>query len=339
MTRGAHLYLAAAVAAGVALSGAAPPRARAAETIKISMLKQAGGAPFFIAQDKGYFAAEGLAAEFVYSGSGQAVAVGVASGDIDFGAVGISGGLYNLAGQGALKIIAGAYRDAPGFPVFALLASNRAYAAGLTAYDKLPGHLVGATAIGSAGHYTLALIAEKFGFDLSSVRVASMGSTGNANTAVAGGQVDASSALVNAALPLLQAGSVHLIGYPGEVAPWQLAVIFTATKTANERRDTVERFLRAYRQGAHAFDDAFVGPDGKRKDGPAAPEILAIIGKAIGAPADEVTKELFYVDPDGRLDAADIAHQIAWFKSQGMVKGNFGPASAIDQRYAIPMAH
>ena len=306
-----------------------------AETIKISLLKQAGGAPLFIAQEKGYFAEEGLAAELVYSGAGQAVAVAVTSGDIDFGVVGVSGGLYNLAGQGALKIIAGAYRDAPGFPVFAFLASNRAYAASLTSYEKLPGHVVGVTAIGSAGHYTLALMAEKFRFDLGSVRVVSIGSTTNAMTAIVGGQIDASSQLANTAMPLVQSGSVHLIGYPGEIAPWQLAVAFTATKTANERRDTVERFLRAYRKGARSFNDAFLGPDGTRKDGPAAPEMLAIIGKAIGSPADQVAQTISYVDPDGRLDARDIVHQIEWYKAQGMVKGDFDPVSVIDQRYAV----
>src|SRR5579863_1663683 len=304
-------------------------RGATAETIKISLLKQAGGAPLFIAQEKGYFAAEGLTAELVYFEAGQAVAVAVASGDIDFGTVGISGGLYNLAGQGALKIIAGSYREAPGFPVFAFVASNRAYAAGLKSYADLPGHIVGLTAIGSAGHYTLALIAEKFGLDLGSIRVVSMQSTSNIASALAGGQADAASQLANTAVAMVQAGSARLIGFPGEIVPWQTAVTFTATKTANERRDTVERFLRAYRKGARTYYEAFVGPDGKRKDGPAAPEMLAIIGKNLNLPVEQVAQSISYVDPDGRLDAKDILHQIAWYKSQGMVKGDFDPASVI----------
>lgn len=326
------------LALGVLLAGGiVRARDAAAETIKISLLKQAGAAPLFIAQEKGYFAAEGLTAALVYFQAGQAVAVAVASGDIDFGTVGISGGLYNLAGQGALKIIAGSYREAPGFPVFAFVASNRAYAAGLKSYADLPGHVIGLTAIGSSGHYTLALIAEKLGLDLASIRVVSMQSTSNIASALGGGQIDAASQLANTAVPMVAAGNAHLIGFPGEIVPWQTAVVFTATKTANERRDTVERFLRAYRKGARLYYDAFVGPDGKRKDGPAAPDMLALIGKNLDLPVAQVAQSISYLDPDGRLDATDILHQIAWYKSQGMVKGDFDPTSVIDTRYALPL--
>jgi NitT/TauT family transport system substrate-binding protein len=322
----------------VALAIAAFTSASAiAEPIKIALLKQGGSGPLFIAEEKGYFAAEGVPAELVYFADGQAVAVAVVSGDIDFGVVGISGGFYSLAGQGALRIIAGAYREAPGFPLFAIIASNRAYAAGLKSYKDLPGHSAAVTAIGSAGHYTLALIAEKFGFDLKSLRILPTQSTSNSNSAVAGGQVDAGMQLASSAVTMLQNGSVQLLGWAGDDVPWQTAVAFTATKTANDRRDTVERFLRAYRNGARTYHDAFIGPDEKRADGPSAQEIMAIIAKYNGLSTEQVGQAIAYVDPEARLDVKDVRHQIAWFKSQGMVKGEIDSDAIIDQRYVIPL--
>jgi hypothetical protein len=44
-----------------------------------------------------------------------------------------------------------------------------------------------------------------------------------------------------------------------------------------------------------------------------------------------------YDDPEGRLDVKDILRQVAWFRSQGLVKGEFDGESVIDQRYAVPL--
>jgi len=78
----------------------------AAETIKIGTQKPVGG-PLYIANDKGYYAAEGLTPEYVFFEAGEPIAVAVASGAVDFAVAGLTGGFYSLAGQGALKIIAG----------------------------------------------------------------------------------------------------------------------------------------------------------------------------------------------------------------------------------------
>jgi len=117
-------------------------RIAVAEPVKVGLLKLPSAAPIYIALEKGYFAAEGLDASLVHFESGQAIAVAVAGRAIDFGVGGISAALYNLAGQGAVRIIAGAYNEMPGFPDAAFLVSNRAYAAGLTSMKALAGHSV-----------------------------------------------------------------------------------------------------------------------------------------------------------------------------------------------------
>lgn len=44
-----------------------------------------------------------------------------------------------------------------------------------------------------------------------------------------------------------------------------------------------------------------------------------------------------YVDTDERLDVRDITRQIAWFKAQGMIKGEVEIDQVIDKRYVIPL--
>ena len=36
-------------------------------------------------------------------------------------------------------------------------------------------------------------------------------------------------------------------------------------------------------------------------------------------------------------DVKDIFHQIAWYQSQGMLKGEFGIEQVIDRRYLLPL--
>src|SRR3984885_13920991 len=73
----------------------------------ISLPRSLANAPFLIAEARGYFAAEGLTPDFIYSDSAGPITMAVVSGDADFGDTGLSGGFLNLAGQGTMRIIAG----------------------------------------------------------------------------------------------------------------------------------------------------------------------------------------------------------------------------------------
>jgi len=313
------------------------PESVGAEQIKIGILKIAASGPVYLAQEKGYFTAEGLGVELVYFNASEPIAVATASGDIDLGVDGLTGGFYSLAGQGALRIIAGAYHEFPGFHNGGFLVSNRAFDGGLKTPKDLPGHSVAITQVGSTLHYVLGLIAEKYGFDLGSMRILPLQSAPNIVSAIVGGQADAAVVNGTAVMPLIQRGNAKLIGWVGDETPWQIGAIWCATKTADERRDTVERFLRAFRKGAQDYHEAFIDPDEKRNDGPTAPEVQTIIAKYMGQPVELVKLGIPYIDAEARLDVKDILHQIAWYKSQGMLKGPIDSEEIIDERYVVPL--
>ena len=152
-----------AIAAMAVLSLPAAP-ARAADKVSVSVLTFVSSAPLFIAQDRGHFAKEGLEVEIKFFAAAQPVAVAVTSGDVDFGTTGLTAGFFNLAGKGTLKIICAQSREEKGWEFNAYVASNQAYAAGLTGLDKLPGRNFGISTIGSSHHYMLGKLAEKRGF-------------------------------------------------------------------------------------------------------------------------------------------------------------------------------
>jgi NitT/TauT family transport system substrate-binding protein len=323
--------------ATLAVALAALAGAARAEAIKIGIVHNSGQGPFYLAIDHGYFAAEGLEATLVPFDAAQPVAVAVVSRDVDFGAVAATGGFYSLAGQGALKIIAGETHEVPGFQLFGFVVANAAYDAGLKSAKDLAGHSVAVTQVGSGYHYALALLAEKFNVDLKSVRILPLQSIPNIASALTGAQADGAMLNATASAPLRARGSVKLVAWSGDETPYQATVLFTATRTADERRDTVERFFRAYRKGAHEYHDAFTGPGGSRADQANADAVAAVIGKYTGLSPQQVKAGIGYDDPDARLDYKDILHQVAWFREQGLVKGEFEPQSVIDQRYAKPL--
>ncbi|HUB94295.1 MAG TPA: ABC transporter substrate-binding protein [Stellaceae bacterium] len=324
------------------LSGAAMLLALAAapcnaQPIKIGTVKVPASGAIYIAQEKGYFAAEGVPADLVFFDSGQPIAVAATSGAIDFGATAISAGFYSLAGQGELRIIAAAAEDVPHFESQAFLVSTAAYKAGFTALKDFPGHSYALSQIGSSAQYALGLIADKYGFPIGSVRILPMQSIGNAVNAVAGGRADITLNSATAELGAVKSGGARILAYLGDEKSYQFGVVFTSTATANNRSDLVQRFLRAYREGARDYHDAFAAPDGARRNGPTAPAILAILEKYVSVPPDQLAAAVSYIDADARLDTADVTHQVAWFKSQNLLKGDVDTATLIDRRYVTPL--
>jgi NitT/TauT family transport system substrate-binding protein len=314
-----------------------PPQRAAAEDVKIGYIKVTALAPVMVAQAKGYFAAEGLDAEIVAFDAPVPVAQAVVSGAVDFGTTGPSGAFYNLAGQGALHIIAGMAREAPSFQFLAVLASNRAYNAGLTSVKALAGHSVAVSDIGGAAHYSLTLIEEKYHIDPASVRVTPLQGISAAISALAGGSVDASSSPSTAFAPVIERGDAKLLAYVGDETPWQAGIVYTTRKTADERRGTVEKVLRALKNAMRDYHDAFTGPDERRKDGPTAPDILAILSKQLGQPPAQVARAIAYVDRDGRVDVKDLNHQVAFLRAQGLIKGTVDLDAIVDKRYVVPL--
>lgn len=304
----------------------------AGEPLRIGVLKLASSGPVFIAAARGYFTAEGIDAELRFFDAAQPVAVAVVSGDIDIGVTGLTAGFYNLAGKGALRIIGAQSREEPGYHLIAYVASNRAFAAGLTALADLPGHSVAISQIGSTFHYSVALLAEKLGFPLTRLRLVPLQSMSNMAAAVRGGQVDAALLPATVAVPLVEAGEAHPLGWVGDETPWQLGAIFAGERLITAHRAAVAGFIRAYRRGAQDFHAAFLtkGADGRPQEGAQAAECLAIIARYTGQSADQIRLGIPYVDPDAKLLVDDIHRQVAWYQGQGLVDASVDAAKVLD---------
>jgi NitT/TauT family transport system substrate-binding protein len=316
------------LAAVVALAALIAAPAGAADKTSVSALKLSSSGPLFLAQDLGYFAAEGLEVEIKYFAAAQPVAVAVVSGDVEFGVTGLTAGFYNLAGKGALKIVAGQSREQPGYKLSAYMVSNAAFDAGLKTPD-FRGRSFAMTQVGSTFHYMVGLLAEKKGFDIAGMRLVALQSIPNMVSALKGGQVETAIMPSTVAIPMADRGEAKIVGWAGDETPWQLGALFTSPKQIEQKRAVVERFVRAWQKGAAAYDLAFQ----RKTDAAATEKALDIVAKYTDQPKTSLLLGLPYVDAEARFSAKDVARQVAWWQAQGQADKSIVAAEVVDTRF------
>ena len=304
---------------------------------RIGVLRLSSSAPVFIAQDKGYFREAGLDVELKFFDAAQPIAVATTSADVDFGITAFTAGLYNLAGKGTLRVIGGMSREKAGYPLIGYFASNNAYAAGLKTPKDLAGKRVAVTQIGSSFHYSLGLLADKYGFKLSEVKVLPLQSLSNAAAALKGETVDAALLPVSTARPLIETGGARFLGWVGDETPWQLGAVFASPKTlANKALAT--RLLAALVRADREYHDVILAAvkDGKAPIDEKTKPLLDIIAKYTNLPVEQVVGNCAYIDPDGKLDVKNVANQIVWLQEQGFVDKGFDADAIIAKEYVKP---
>lgn len=333
LSRRSVLFTAALASTALMLS-AQPALAQAKDKASIAALPFISTAPIFIAKERGYFDAEGIDLDIKIFNAAQAVAVAVASGDADFGITAFTGGFFNLAGKGVLKVVAAQSREEPGYNFVAYVASKKAYEAGFNSPKQFAGKSVAITTVGSSFHYNLGMLADKYGFKLDQVTMKPVQSVPNMMAALSGGQVDATILPANNALKLEKDGTGKIIGWVHEHTPWQLGALFTSTKNVQDKRPMVERFVKAYQKGLKDYADAFLAKDsqGNRMVGEKALAAMPALEKWVQPkPTLDIVKVgANYMDPQARLMVKNIYEQVAWYQAQGLVDKSVNAKDFLD---------
>lgn len=316
-----------------------PFAAQAADPVRLGLLRTLSPAPFYMAQESGYFRDEGIDLTFRFFDAAQPIAAAAVSGDIDMGLTALTGGFFNLAEKGTLKVIGGGLHEQKGYEGSAILASNQAFDGGLTSVDKLGGHSFAITQYGSSFHYMVGRIAEAKGFDIKSGSLRPVQQVSNMVAAVGSGQVDATIAIASQAKPLAASGQAHILGWAGDIVPYQITALFTTTGLIADKPDMLKRFAKSYQRGVADYREAFLrlDPLGKPINDAKTEAAIPLITKYVFIGDPEARRKILdgvgYYDAGGALDVADVIDQVRWFKGQGLVKGDGDPMAMIDTRF------
>ena len=193
------------------------PAPRRSSRSRLGLLHTLSPAPFYIAQERGYFRDEGIDLTFRFFEAAQPIAAAAVAGDIDVGVTALTGGFFNLAEKGTLKVIGGAMHEEKGYEGSA----DHRFEQGVR---RRPDHACANwPAIASPSRNTArrsttcsAASPRSEHFDMKSVELRPVQQVPNMLAAVESGQVDATIAIASQAKPLAAAGKAHIIGWVGD---------------------------------------------------------------------------------------------------------------------------
>jgi NitT/TauT family transport system substrate-binding protein len=298
--------------------------------VRIGLTREASAAPLLVAIAAGYLEAEGLDPQLTYFASDSLVSAAVAAAKIDIGMTSLSAPFYRYAAAHDLKMIASRSSDQTGFPMYALLISGKAHAAGLSGVRGLTHRRIGVADAESGSSYALFSIASRFGLDFGSIKTAALKSTAGELGALSRGEIDAAllpyAATIHAARP---GQSLLLLS---DLAAWQQGVVFTTATTIATRRDLTARFMRAYQRGTADYQFNFLAYDdaGDFIPGPHYDEYLHLIARQLRIPPDLLAVTKTYCDRRANLDAADIEKQIRFWQEQRRLDRRIAAADLMD---------
>ncbi|MBV6658098.1 MAG: ABC transporter substrate-binding protein [Devosiaceae bacterium] len=307
-------------------------------SIKVGALRFTSHAASFVAFERGYFADAGLDVEFEFFQAAQPMALAIASGDADYAVTAISGALVSLAERGATKVIGGALSEEQGIDGQKIVASNAAFADGVTSPAALAGRTWAVTQAGSSFHYMGSKISGAEGVE---VEFQPLQGVGNIIGALRSDQVDAWSIVPHIAKPLAAGGAINIIGDVADYLPnYQVTTVFTSTANAAEERAKTEAFLAAFARGAADFNAALVDKT-EGEDG--AEEMVQLIhnyvytDRELDAARPAIVNGAMRINEGAALNTTSVEDQLNWFKSEGLVDQAASMENLVDTSYVDTM--
>ena len=314
--------------------GLATPAIAQGRKLTIGALRFTSHAGSFVAVERDYFKNAGLDVELRFFDAAQPMAVGVASGDVDYAVTAISGGLVSLAQKGAIKVIGGALTEEPGIDGQKYLVSDAAFKAGITSPAMLDGKSFGVTQAGSSFHYMGSKMAQAEGID---VVFKPLQKVGAVIGALKSGQIDSWVIVPHIAKPLAASGAVHIVGDVATYLPdYQVTTIFTSTANANDQRDMTSAFLQAYSQGAADYNAAMIEKTGGAEGEAEMVELLhkyVYEDKTLEAATPGIVQGTMRLTEGAAMNVASIRDQLEWFQSEGLVDKDIALETLIDTSY------
>ena len=204
--------------------------------------------PVWMAQDGGFYAANGLKVEIVNMGGGSRGAKALQAGDIDLMRVGMSSVVQANRAGGDLRLVA-SMSNVIRFVIVT--------APGVKTAADLKGGVIGVSSFGSESDSTVTLALERFNLTRADVTVKEYGGGSKRLAAVRAGEIKATAINEPTTSQAREQGVNILIDLAAEKIPWLFSGVVVRRNDLKERRDLVLRFLRAVIEGNYlALTDA-----------------------------------------------------------------------------------
>jgi NitT/TauT family transport system substrate-binding protein len=313
---------------------AAGDAAHAADSVQVGTGGSASDAPFYIAQDRGYFKDENLDVKLLVLDSGAKVIAPLGTGELDVGSGALSVGFWNALTRGVkFRVVADRGHVEKGYYYQSVFMRKDLVDSGaLKSLKDLVGKRMGFAAQGVTSLSLLNEAAKSAGFNFDDVTPVYL-SFPQQIAAMENKALDGSFLIEPQATIAANAGyGVRFMNTDDFYPKQQISVLFFSDKFATERKDVAERLMRAWLRGARTYNDAI-------KDG-------HIAGKGADSVVDTMAKSFSMdpnlvramysqaVDPSGAVNAAGIQKDLDFFQSKGWVVNTIKASDVIDMSFA-----
>jgi NitT/TauT family transport system substrate-binding protein len=300
------------------------------EPVRIALTREASVAPLLIAIDAGYLKSVGLNPRLAFFDSDTTVSAAVASGKADIGMAALSARFYRYAAAHRFKIVASRSADQTGFPMYALLISKEAHAAGFSGVRGLVNARIGFADADSIEYYGLYSIASRFNLDSGSIKATAFKSGAAELSALARGGIEA--VILPIATALHEARKGRSLMRLSDFAEWQQGVVFTSAQTIATNRTLMERFMRAYQRGTAEYALNFLSYDdgGDFIPGSHYDQYLSLIARQVHVSSNTLARTKTYCDRRANLDVADIEKQVRFWQNRGRIDTGIVAADLLD---------
>lgn len=314
MTLAKSSYLHIALSAAVALFGWSA--AHAADTVRVGVFQSISDAGIYIADEKGYFAEQGIHVELQRVSSASTVTTALASGDLDVSGGSPSASIYNAIRQGVpIEIVADKGSTHPGHGYLAFMV-RKELADKIKKPEDLRGRTLAATgyAAGSTNEVAVHHLLMSGGVKSNEVKIVAMAFP-DVMTSLGTGSVDAGILIEPLVTLAVEKGIAVVWKRADEVYPSQqyAAVLYGPGMT--KRHDVGVRFMTAYLKGVRFYNDALKGKIPRK-------ELIDILTKNTSVKTAALYDKMALpgLDPNGALNVKGMEDDMAWFLKEGRMK-------------------
>ena len=323
-----------AVAAVAALAFVGIPSAAEATKVRIGVVNASSDVAVYIAESKGFFAAEGIEPEYVFFKSATDMVAPLATCQLDVGGGGPSAGLYNAAARGMeIRIVADKGSMPPGYGYMLLLVRKDLIDSGkVKDYADLKGLKIGDSSPGGSGDVLLNAALVKGGVGFNEVDKVYM-SFPQLSIAFKNKAIDA--ALItepNASEPV-RAGDAVRFRRGDEIYPNQALAVILYGPSLMKNRELGQRFMNAYVKAVRIYNDAL--RDG-HLSGAAGNYVIDLLVEKTNVKDRNVLEHMVPhgANAAGAVNAAGLRADYSFYKSQGMIPKDIDPDAIVDSSFA-----
>jgi NitT/TauT family transport system substrate-binding protein len=319
----------------LAVVSALPFPARAAEKVVVGTGGSASDAPFYIAQDRGYFKDEGLDVELLVLDSGAKVIAPLGTGELDVGSGALSVAFWNAMNRGVkFRIVADrGHAEGNGYYYQSVFMRKDLVDSGaFRSLKDLKGMRMGFAAQGVTSLSLLNEACKVAGIAFADVVPVYL-SFPQQITAMQNKAIDGSFLIEPQATLLVNAGfGVRFMNTNDFYPHQQISVLFYSEKFATERKAAADKLMRAWLRGVRTYTDAV--RDGKLA-GEGADAVVETMAKSFSMKPDLVrAMYVTAIDPGGAVNVAGMQKDLSFFQGQGWVSGAVKAGDVVDTSFA-----